>query len=162
MSFQIDTDSLNFLVADCARLMRAAFERRILSAGLELTTGEARTLIQVAAVHKSRQLDIANRMGLEPMTVSVFLDKLQARGLIERQPDPVDRRAKRIVLSDAADEMLKAISAEIAAVQQEATQGLDPEIQDNVRQALKCFRRNLQKADPAESKASELASANND
>src|ERR1700761_2375244 len=113
MSFQIDTDSLNFLVSDCARLMRAAFERRILSAGLELTTGEARTLIQVASVHGSRQLDIANRMGLEPMTVSVFLDKLQARGLVERQPDPLDRRAKRIMLTDAADDMLRAISVEI-------------------------------------------------
>jgi DNA-binding MarR family transcriptional regulator len=132
--------------------MRAAFERRILSAGLELTTGEARTLIQVASVHGSRQLDIANRMGLEPMTVSVFLDKLQARGLVERQPDPLDRRAKRIMLTDAADEMLRAISVEITAVQREATQGLDPEMQESVRDALKCFRRNLQKADPVEAK----------
>ncbi len=58
--------------------------------------------------------------------------------------------------------MLKAISVEIAAVQQEATQGLDPQILDGVRQALKCFRRNLQKADPAESKTSAVASVNND
>jgi MarR family transcriptional regulator, transcriptional regulator for hemolysin len=142
--------------------MRAAFERRILSAGLELTTGEARTLVQVAAVHGSRQLDIANRMGLEPMTVSVFLDKLQARGLIERQPDPIDRRAKRIVLSEAADEILKSISVEFAGVQQEATQGMDPALQDTVRLALKSFRRNLQKGDPAEARASNLSVVSND
>ncbi|PZM09601.1 MarR family winged helix-turn-helix transcriptional regulator [Rhizobium tubonense] len=140
-------DSLAFLVTDCARLMRAAFERRILTAGLELTAGEARTLIQVAAMNGSRQLDIASRMGLEPMTVSAFLDKLQARGLIERQPDPCDRRAKRIMLSDAAEDMIKAISIEIGAVQREATQGLDHGAQDNVRHALKCFRQNLQKCD---------------
>jgi DNA-binding MarR family transcriptional regulator len=147
MSSRIDTDSLAFLVSDCARLMRAAFERRILSAGLALTAGEARTLIQVAAVNGSRQLDIASRMGLEPMTVSAFLDKLQARGLIERQPDPNDRRAKRITLSEAADEMIRAISVEVGAVQQEATQGLDRRAQDNIRYALKCFRNNLQKTD---------------
>jgi MarR family transcriptional regulator, transcriptional regulator for hemolysin len=145
---KIDTDSLAFLVTDCARLMRVAFERRILSAGLELSAGEARTLIQVAAVNGSRQLDIASRMSLEPMTVSAFLDKLQARGLIERQPDPCDRRAKRIMLSDAAEDMIKAISIEIGAVQTEATQGLDREAQDDVRHALKCFRQNLQKCDP--------------
>jgi MarR family transcriptional regulator for hemolysin len=145
---KIDTDSLAFLVTDCARLMRVAFERRILSAGLELSAGEARTLIQVAAVNGSRQLDIATRMGLEPMTVSAFLDKLQARGLIERQPDPCDRRAKRILLSDAAEGMIKAISFEIGAVQTEATQGLDRGAQDDVRHALKCFRQNLQKCDP--------------
>jgi MarR family transcriptional regulator for hemolysin len=145
---KIDTDSLAFLVTDCARLMRVAFERRILSAGLELSAGEARTLIQVAAINGSRQLDIATRMGLEPMTVSAFLDKLQARGLIERRPDPCDRRAKRIFLSDAAEGMIKAISFEICAVQTEATQGLDRGAQDDVRHALKCFRQNLQKCDP--------------
>jgi MarR family transcriptional regulator, transcriptional regulator for hemolysin len=146
-STKIDKDSLAFLVADCARLMRAACERRILTAGLELTAGEARTLIQVAAINGSRQLDIAGRMGLEPMTVSAFLDKLQARGLIERQPDPSDRRAKRILLSDAAEEMIKAISIEIGAVQRVATQGLDHAAQDHVRTALKCVRQNLQKCD---------------
>jgi MarR family transcriptional regulator, transcriptional regulator for hemolysin len=162
MNFKIDTDSLNFLISDCARLMRAAFERRILSAGLELTTGEARTLVQVAAVHGSRQLDIANRMGLEPMTVSVFLDKLQARGLIERQPDPIDRRAKRIMLSEAADEMLRAINAQFSAVQQEAAQGMDPTLQDTVLLALKSFRRNLQKGDPSEEQQPSQPTVGND
>ena len=147
MSVTIDTDSLAFLVSDCARLMRMAFERRVLTAGLGLTAGEARTLVQIAAVNGSRQLDIAIRMGLEPMTVSAFLDRLQARGLIERQPDPLDRRAKRILLSDAAEEMIRAISVEISAVQAEATQGLDREAQDAVSRALKSFRQNLQKSD---------------
>jgi len=150
MSVKIDTDSLAFLVADCARLMRAAFERRIMAAGLGLTAGEARTLIQVAAVNGSRQLDIAGRMGLEPMTVSAFLDKLQTRGLIERRADPSDRRAKRIHLSEAADEMIRAITHEIGSVQREATQGLDHEAQEQIRQALKCCRQNLQKCDPVD------------
>lgn len=63
MSITIDTDTLAFLVADCARLMRMAFEKRISSAGLGITAGEARTLVQIAAVNGSRQLDIAIRMG---------------------------------------------------------------------------------------------------
>lgn len=151
MNSRIDTDSLAFLLADCARLMRTAFERRILVAGLGLTAGEARTLIQVAAVNGSRQLDIAIRMGLEPMTVSAFLDKLQARGLIERQPDPLDRRAKRIVLSEAADAKLKQIGCEIRAVERDATQGFEHNLQDELRHALCTFRRNLQNAElPAE------------
>jgi MarR family transcriptional regulator for hemolysin len=147
MSITLDTDSLAFLVSDCARLMRMAFERRILSAGLGLTAGEARTLIQIAAHNGSRQLDIAGRMGLEPMTVSAFLDKLQGRGLIERQPDPLDRRAKRILLSDAAEDMIRAISIEINAVQQDATQGLDGQAQETISRLLKSFRQNLQKGD---------------
>ena len=149
MSVKIDTDSLAFLISDCARLMRMTFEKRILSAGLELTAGEARTLVQIAAHPGSRQLDIAMRMGLEPMTVSAFLDRLQMRGLIERQPDPLDRRAKRIVLSESAEDMIKSISVEIVAVQNEATNGLEGEALDAVRQALRNVRLNLQKVEPA-------------
>lgn len=151
MSSRINTDSLAFLVSDCARLIRTAFERRILVAGLGLTAGEARTLMQVAAINGSRQLDIASRMGLEPMTVSAFLDKLQARGLIERQPDPLDRRAKRIVLSEAADAKLKQIDREIYEVERNATQGFDQGLQTQLHDALCAFRSNLQKVElPAE------------
>jgi DNA-binding MarR family transcriptional regulator len=130
--------------------MRAAFERRILAAGLGLTAGEARTLIQVAAVNGSRQLDIATRMGLEPMTVSAFLDKLQARGLIERQPDPLDRRAKRILLSPAAQAKLKAIGSEIYTIEREATRGLDSVLRDELYHALRIFRRNLLSGEPVD------------
>lgn len=151
MNSRINTDSLAFLVSDCARLIRAAFERRILVAGLGLTAGEARTLMQVAAINGSRQLDIASRMGLEPMTVSAFLDKLQARGLIERQPDPLDRRAKRIVLSEAADAKLRQIDREVCEVERNATQGFEEGLQVQLHDALCAFRSNLQKAEaPAE------------
>ena len=107
--------------------------------------------MQVAAINGSRQLDIASRMGLEPMTVSAFLDKLQARGLIERQPDPLDRRAKRIVLSEAADAKLKQIDREIYEVERNATQGFDQGLQTQLHDALCSFRSNLQKVElPAE------------
>lgn len=151
MNSRINTDSLAFLVSDCARLIRSAFERRIVAAGLGLTAGEARTLMQVAAINGSRQLDIASRMGLEPMTVSAFLDKLQARGLIERQPDPLDRRAKRIVLSEAADAKLKQIDKEVCEVERNATQGFDQEMQTQLHDTLCAFRSNLQNSElPAE------------
>lgn len=149
MSVKIDTDTLAFLIGDCARLMRLAFEKRIVSAGLGLTAGEARTLFQIAAFPNSRQLDIAVRMGIEPMTVSAFLDRLQTQGLVERQPDPQDRRAKRISLTEAAEEMIGAISAEILSLQAEATKDLDQATQDAVRQALAGMRQNLQTVAPA-------------
>ena len=85
------------------------------------------------------------------MTVSAFLDKLQARGLIERQPDPLDRRAKRIVLSEAADAKLRQIDREVCEVERNATQGFDKELQMQLHDALCSFRSNLQKAEvPAE------------
>ena len=48
-------------------------------------------------------------MGVEPMTLSGYLDRLEARGLIERKPDPTDRRAKLVALTGAAEHVLEQV-----------------------------------------------------
>lgn len=147
MQNHITPNALGFLIADSARLLRMAFEKRIADAGLNITAGEARTLIQVAAVNGSRQLDIAARMGVEPMTVCTFLDKLQAEGLIERQQDPTDRRAKKIVLTPRSDSIVLAINEEIEGLLAEATQGMSDDMRKGMEGALLKLRDNLQKGE---------------
>lgn len=143
----IDPNTLGYLISDSARLLRALFERRIADAGLGLTPGEARTLIHVAAANGSRQMDIAYRMGVEPMTVCVFLDKLQGRDLIDRQPDPSDRRAKRILLTERSEHMLEALRQELDPLMALATQGMSDEMRTTLLQAMGVMRDNLQRAD---------------
>lgn len=124
MDAKQNTDTLTFLISDSARVLRAAFERRIVQAGLEVTPAEARTLLNVEILKDGRQLDIAARMGIEPMTVCAFLDKLQAAGLIERQPDPTDRRAKQVVLTPKSHDLVKRIRHELDQLIAQATEGL--------------------------------------
>ncbi|MBP2550342.1 DNA-binding MarR family transcriptional regulator [Neorhizobium galegae] len=124
MDKEADIHRLGFLVTDGARLLRAAFERRIADAGLGITPAEARTLLNIHALKDCRQLDIAARMGIEPMTVCAFLDKLQALGLIERQPDPADRRAKRVTLTPSCAPLILAIRKELDSVILKATTGM--------------------------------------
>ena len=107
-----DPDALGFVLIDVARMLRSAFERRIATAGLGLTPGEARTLVRIATLEGSRQLDIAQRMGIEPMTLSTYLDRLQSLGFIERRPDPADRRAKGLYLTEEGS----ALAARMEAV----------------------------------------------
>ncbi|WP_377297353.1 MarR family winged helix-turn-helix transcriptional regulator [Rhizobium sp. SGZ-381] len=127
MDKEADIHRLGFLVTDGARLLRAAFERRIADAGLGITPAEARTLLNIHALKDCRQLDIAARMGIEPMTVCAFLDKLQALGLIERQPDPADRRAKRVTLTPSCAPLILAIRKELDSVILKATAGMAPD-----------------------------------
>jgi len=47
------------------------------------------------------QLEIAQTVGLDKSTLVATIDELERRGLVERRPDPTDRRA-RIVESTAA------------------------------------------------------------
>jgi MarR family transcriptional regulator for hemolysin len=142
-------DSLGFLIVDSARLLRAAFERRIAQAGLGLTPGEARALINIAAIDGSRQLDIAARMGVEPMTLCAYLDKLEALGLVERQQCSADRRAKRVNLTGASGEMISSVRKELNAILAQATEGLSEENNRILREALAVFNANLQAATPS-------------
>jgi DNA-binding MarR family transcriptional regulator len=104
-----DPDSFGFLVTDVSRLLRAEFDRRITEAGLGLTPGEARTLTHANRIGMVRQTVLAESMGVEAMTLSTYLDRLEGRGLIERKPDTEDRRAKLVKLTDRAYHVLETV-----------------------------------------------------
>lgn len=143
MSFRPDPDALGFVLLDVSRMLRHAFERCIATAGLGVTPGEARALVHVAALEGSRQHDIAHRMGIEPMTLSVYLDRLQSLGFIERRPDPGDRRAKLIFTTGAADALIRAVRVEQVELMAQVTQGIAPEEKERLRGQLKRMRGNL-------------------
>ncbi|MCR6501681.1 MarR family winged helix-turn-helix transcriptional regulator [Shinella sp. CPCC 101442] len=138
-----DPDSLGFVLIDVARMLRSAFERRIATAGLGLTPGEARTLVRIATLEGSRQLDIAQRMGIEPMTLSTYLDRLQSLGFIERRPDPSDRRAKLIYTTLTAGALISNIRDEQIELMRHVTSGIGEQDLEAMREKLKRLRANL-------------------
>lgn len=143
MPLKTDPDALGFLLNEVSRLMRSNFERRIAGIGLQITSGEARALIYCAANEGSRQGVIAERMGIEPMTVCGYLDRLEKFGLISRQADPADRRAKNIRTTDAANATIAAIRSEAKAMVDQAQAGLDAESKALLSSALRAVRGNL-------------------
>lgn len=143
MPSRIDPDSMGFLVTDVARLIRAELDRRIGEAGLGLTSGEGRTLVHIARAGAVRQTDLAERMGVEAMTVTGFLDRLEAKGLVERMPDPSDRRAKRVLLTDAAEQLLDKITPLSAGLRADASAGVPAEDWARFLDTLKMVRENL-------------------
>ena len=104
-------DSFGFLVTDLARLVRAEFDRVVGESGLGITAGEARTLSHAARAGLVRQNVLAERMGVEAMTVTGFVDRLEAKQLVRRVADPADRRAKLVQVTEAAGEMLARIKS---------------------------------------------------
>ncbi len=49
--------------------------------------------------------ELGQRMHCDPSFVTGIADMLEKRGLAVREPDPADRRVKRLVLTDAGREM---------------------------------------------------------
>ncbi len=139
-------ETLAFLLNSSARFLNSAFERRITSAGLGLTPGEARALLTVAAIDGSKQADIAARIGLEPMTVCTYLDKLETLDLVERRPNPEDRRSKCIYMTQSATDLLHAVRREVDGLIGQATAGLGKDDVERFRTVLALVQSNLQSA----------------
>jgi DNA-binding MarR family transcriptional regulator len=142
----VDPDSFGFLITDISRMIRAEMDRRVAQARLGITAGEARTLAHAARAGAVRQNVLAERMGIEAMTLSTYVDRLEAQGLVTRTTDPADRRAKRIELTPAAGDMLAAIRAIAADIRAEASRSLASDDWDRALETLKTTRANLSQA----------------
>lgn len=134
---------LGFMLVDAARLYRARIDQAFDQAGLGITAGEARTLAHVNINPGLRQTALAVRMNVEPMTLVGFLDRLEAQGLVVRDTDPTDRRAKIIRLTESAAPLLERVNAAAAIAREEALKGLGEAERDAFRAALTLIRKNL-------------------
>jgi DNA-binding MarR family transcriptional regulator len=115
------------LLHDVARLTRKRFEHVARVRRLGLTRAQASVIIHLASNEGVNQVSLAQLMDLEPITLVRLLDRLQAAGLIERRPDPVDRRARNLYLTAAALPLLPRILAIGEIVRREAMVGFTQE-----------------------------------
>jgi MarR family transcriptional regulator for hemolysin len=124
MIHEIPSRTLGFVVNDVARLMRKRFEQRARVAALGLTRAQAAVLANLARQEGINQVSLAQILELEPITLARLLDRLQAAALIERRPDPKDRRAHLLYLTESAYPLLDRIFALAAEVRDDALAGI--------------------------------------
>lgn len=74
-----------------------------------LTMQQLRALVLLAASGRLPQGELAQRLGVGVATVTGLVDRLVARGLVERTEDPRDRRVRRAGLSAAGTAFLEQI-----------------------------------------------------
>lgn len=113
-------EPLGILVSDVARLFWRRLEQAFARVGHDIGAAELRVLMTAVERPDERQSRLAEALFIEPMTLVGHLDRLERKGLIERRPDPCDRRAKRIHPTSAAGpvlEILRAATAEVRAAQ---------------------------------------------
>ena len=63
--------------------------------------GAAADLLAHLSLDGLSQSLLAERVGLSKQAIQQSLDQLERHGLVRREPDPVDRRAKYVVLTEA-------------------------------------------------------------
>ncbi len=108
MEKSINND-LPFVLHDVARLMRNRFDQRARDWGL--TRAQCVTLIKLECRPGLSQTELAAILEVEPISVARLIDRLEASGMVERRPDPSDRRMHRLHLLPAAKPVLAEIDA---------------------------------------------------
>jgi len=91
---------LTIAIVLTGRRWRSLIDEKLRELGHSASRMEAMSAIAYAPPHTT-QIQIAKRIGIEGPTLTRTLDMLEADGLVERLPDPSDRRNKHMKLTPA-------------------------------------------------------------
>jgi len=125
---------LLFLLNDVARLLRVDADKRARAHGM--TRAQWGILIWLERQPGTSQKELAELLEVEPITVARLVDRLETRGMVERRPDPRDRRIWRLHLSLEAHIMLREINRQRADMADMVTSGIDEHNQTIMIEAL--------------------------
>ena len=102
-----DEHYIGYSITDVGRLLRTVFERRVRAFGLT----RAQWLV-IARVHRRpglSQSEVADLLEIEKASAGRLIDRMQAKGWLQRRDDANDRRINRLHLTPAAERLHAAI-----------------------------------------------------
>ena len=111
-----EMDTIGFAIGEASRLMRQRFDEYARTYGV--TRSQWLVLIALMRQEPVSQVKLASYLEVEPMSLCRMADRLQAVGLLERTPDPDDRRVRLLTLSDKARDLLSTLRAYSGRVQE--------------------------------------------
>ena len=139
-------ETLPFEISETAHALRKAFDRR--AVGMGVTRAQWKVLFRVEREPGLRQIELADRLDIEPITLSRIVDRVEEAGLVERVADPADRRAWRLHLTAKAQPLIAKLHAVADLMIAEAFAGIDPDQVAITRSVLARVRDNASRAAP--------------
>ena len=135
-------ENFAFEVVETARLIRREANKR--AAILGATKAQWRVL---ARLHRGggglRQIELADALDVEPITLCRMIDRLEDAVLVERRRDETDRRAWRIHLTAEAAPVLVKLEAMGIAFNADMLAGIAEADREAALRVLARIRRNL-------------------
>ena len=140
---QLVMENYAFEIVETARLIRREANKR--AAVLGATKAQWRVLAYLKrAGDGARQIDRAEALDVEPITLCRMIDRLEEAGLAERRRDESDRRAWRIHLTPAAAPMLLKLEEMGLGFNADMLAGISKADREIVLAALRRMRANLE------------------
>ncbi|WP_340647147.1 MarR family winged helix-turn-helix transcriptional regulator [Phenylobacterium sp.] len=117
-----------------ARLASQVYDAALSPWGL--TTGQFGMLGAIAQMKGARLAEMAERLAMDPSTLSRGINPLIRQGLVAYEPDPTDRRAKRLRATAKGKALHKAARTGWRQAQDEVKLALGPDTVTRLNQAL--------------------------
>lgn len=114
---------------------------------LALSNLAARAQVSAAHIHITRHLalegarltDLAAQAGMSKQAMGTLVDQCEAWGLVQRLPDPLDTRARRVVFTATGLTWLQAFRDAVAQAEAEFHQAISPEVATVVAMGLEAY-----------------------
>ena len=133
-------ETIPFEIGETAHVLRKAFDR--MATGLGVTRAQWKVLFKLTRKPGLRQVELADLLELEPITLCRIVDRLEEAGLVERTRDPDDRRAWRLHVTDQAQPLVGKLQRIGASLVDQAFAGIDPKDIETTRKVLAQVREN--------------------
>lgn len=114
-----------YRLADNSRQLRRLFDERVRSLGI--TGPQARLLLALERSPNENQAFYAERLEIEPITLTRIVDRLEEAGWVERQADPADRRARILHLTDKSRGIVARLRVSVEGLFEDMLEGFAAE-----------------------------------
>jgi DNA-binding MarR family transcriptional regulator len=132
--------NVDYLLTDASRRYVARFERHAEEASLTLL--QCKVLFYLSRNEGTSQVRLCELADVEPMMMVRILDRMEADKLVERRPDPDDRRARRLYLTRKAALLLAEVDRISEVTRNEMFAGVSKTEREAFQKVLEHMREN--------------------
>lgn len=129
-------DSLGMLIYLASKSLERAAEYKIKSRS-GLTQAQWKVILALNIFAGLSQKELAEKIYLDGSTLVPIIDRMEKSGLVERKPDPNDRRNNRIFLTKKSESTVDSITDIILQLRKEIYKDISQSKQETVRTILK-------------------------
>lgn len=114
--------SIGSLITDLSRLLRRTFNRYLRDS--DLTQSQWQAIAYLRRWEGISQVALAEIMEIQPITLARLIDRMAAAGWVQRRPDPRDRRAVQLFLTEKAQPILANMRSAGTLFEEQALAGI--------------------------------------
>ena len=137
-----DHEELLYLLHELSRIVSVHFDRAM--SQHKLTHSQWWALMHIFQHEGATQSEIAKIMQLGRASAGSVIERLEAKGWVERRPDPTDNRLRRVYLRDAAAPIFMLMNEEGQRVFKTWMAGVEPAAETEMIAGLRRIKSNAE------------------